>query len=86
MFFLGRATDPDDAGNDRLFVENDAAQVIKILDSGAPVKFFFIRLQDNATTLQPVTLKGGARAAGRVFEIAEIEAGGAVVGSAEIPT
>jgi hypothetical protein len=39
---------------------------------------------DLNASIQPVTVKGGARAPGTGREVVEIEAGGGVVGSAEV--
>lgn len=92
--FLGRAEtpdipDPNDPNNtipgpDRVFLESDADNVVRSLESGDPTKYFFIRIDTPATALQVVTLKGGPRAPGRELDIAEIVAGGDVVGSAEV--
>jgi len=80
--FLGRAKDDDN--NDRVFLENDAELVVQSLESGDLTEYFFIRIQANAVTLQPVSLKAGPRAPGSSFDIAEIQANGVVVGSAEV--
>ncbi len=86
--FLGRAETPDlpdgTPGPDRVFLEGDADRVVRSLEAGDPTEYFFIRIDTPATALQPVTLKPGPRAAGRELDIAEIVAGGDVVGSAEV--
>ncbi len=86
--FLGRAETPDlpdgTRGPDRVFLEGDADNVVRSLESGDPTEYFFIRIDTPATTLQVVTLKPGPRAPGRELDIAEIVAGGDTVGSAEV--
>lgn len=86
--FLGRAKTPDlpdgTPGPDRVFLEGDADNVVRSLEAGIETEYFFIRTDQPATTLQPVTLKPGPRAPGRDLDVAEIIAGGVVVGSAEV--
>lgn len=92
--FLGRAKTPDieDPNNpgqtipgpDRIFLEGDADRVVRSLASRDQTKYFLIDISRPSTALQPVTLKSGPRAPGRDLDIAEIIAGGATVGSAEV--
>ena len=88
--FLARAKVPDNPKenafnrDDHVFIESSIESIVRALEAGTTVKYFFIRLQANSTTLQPITLKSGARAAGQNTEIAEIEAGGVTVGSTRI--
>lgn len=80
--FLGLTQ--DDGGIDRVFLEADEKNVVESLESGNSTEYFFIRIQGNAVTLQPVTLVPGPRASGRSFEVAEIQANGVTIGSAEV--
>lgn len=86
--FLGRAKTPDIApgvpGPDRLFLEDDAERVAASLASGGRTEYFFIPLDGAVTTLHPVTLKAGARAAGPDTEFVEIVARGNVVGTTRV--
>jgi len=94
LVFIGRAKtddipDPNDPtktipGPDRIFLEHDSDAVTRSLEAGDAIKYFLIRKDQPATALQPVTLKPGPRAPGRELEIAEIVAGGVVVGEAEV--
>lgn len=81
--FLGVRKDDD--GNAQVFLENDSKAVALSLASGNPTDYFLIRIVGQAVTLQPVTLKPGPRADGQAMEIAEIQAAGNIVGSAEVP-
>ena len=81
--FLGRAK-INGSSPDRLFLESNADEVARSIAAGDEVTYFLIRLQDNATTLQPVTLKSGTRRQGPNTEFAEILAGGNVVGESRV--
>ncbi len=71
----------------QVYVEESAKQVAINLDLPVPnmdayhISFNGLSL---IATIKPVTVKSGARAAGTGREIVEIEAGGGVVGSAEV--
>lgn len=80
--FLGVAK--DDGGNDRIFLENNSDAIAFNLASGVDIDYFLIDIVVNVVTLKRCTLKAGPRADGRDLEIAEILAGGNVVGSAEV--
>ena len=92
--FLGRVKTPDIpdpenpgetiAGPDRVFLEGDADLVVRSLNADIDTEYFFIRLTPSNVALQPVKLKSGPRAAGRLLDIAIIEANGVVVGNAEV--
>jgi hypothetical protein len=69
------------------YVEDAATQVAINLELPVPNMDAY-RLSFNGpdlnASIQPVTIKGGARAPGTGREIVEIEAGGNTVGSAEV--
>ena len=86
--FLGRAkTDnlPDGSpGPDRVFLEDSSSIVAADIIAGKEIEYFHIALTRGATTLNPVTLKGGARRAVAAHEVAEIIADGKIVGETEV--
>lgn len=81
--FLGVRKDDDD--NPTIFLENNSEAIAFSLGIGNPVNYFLINIVNNAVTLKPITIKGGPRAAGKVMEIVDIQAGNDIVGSAEVP-
>ena len=72
----------------KYFLEDAPAQVAINLEGPQAAMFDYYEVQSNGAQLQtiihPVTVKGGPRAAGKVFEIVEIVANGQGVGSAEV--
>jgi hypothetical protein len=71
---------------DNTYIESSAEQVAKNLEAGLPIDYYNISYngaQLNAA-LQPVSVKGGARASAPGREIVEIEAGGQDIGSAVV--
>ncbi len=69
------------------YVEESAKQVAINLELPVPnMDAYFLSFSgpDLNASIQPVTVKSGARAPGTGKEIVEIEAGGGVVGSAEV--
>jgi hypothetical protein len=70
----------------KVYIEDSGAQVAKNLEAGLPIDYYnisFNGVQLNAS-LQPVSVKGGARASAPDREVVEIEAGGEDVGSAVV--
>jgi hypothetical protein len=69
------------------YIEDAATQVAINLELPVPnMDAYHLSFNgpDLNASLQPVTVKGGARAPGTGREIVEIEAGGSTVGSAEV--
>ena len=72
---------------DQVYVEDSPAQVARNLELPVPnMDAYHLSFSgpDLNASIQPVTIKGGARAPGTGREVVEIEAGGGVVGSAEV--
>ena len=71
-----------------IYIEDDAATVATNLErmtDGETLSLEYWNIKDGPNiSLQPVTLKSGARASAVAKEVAEIEAGGEVVGAAEV--
>ena len=82
--FLGRTKNDGSPGPDRVFLEDDEENVVRSLEEGDPIEYFFIRISTPATTLQVVTLNPAPRNPGGNTEIAEIIAGGSIVGQARV--
>lgn len=71
----------------QVYVEDSAKQVALNLELPVPnMDAYYLSFSgpDLNASIQPVTVKGGARAPGTGREVVEIEAGGGVVGSAEV--
>ncbi len=71
----------------QVYIEDSAKQVALNLELPVPnMDAYHISFSgpDLNASIQPVTVKGGARAPGTGREVVEIEAGGGVVGSAEV--
>lgn len=69
------------------YIEDSATQVAINLELPVPnMKMYLIKFSGPGlqASLKPVTVKGGARAAGPSREVVEIEADGGVVGSAVV--
>ncbi len=69
-----------------VFVETDPTTIARNMAGGLTIDYYQINLNPGTllASIRPVRLKGGPRAVGRGREIAEIESGGSVVGSAEV--
>lgn len=72
----------------KIFVTDDAAEVTRNLErmaDGDALNLEYWKVKDGVNvSLNPVSIKGGPRASAPAREIAEIEAGGEDVGSAEV--
>lgn len=71
----------------QVYIEDSSEQVTRNLELPVPnMDAYHLSFNgpDLNASIQPVTVKGGARAPGTGREIVEIEAGGGVVGSAEV--
>ncbi len=69
-----------------VYVEDDPTMVAKNLAEDRGIEYYHIHLNPGTllASIRSVNLKGGPRAAGRGREIAEVEVGGVVIGSAEV--
>ena len=71
-------------GDSSVHLEDDPNEVFQHLDAGKGIDYYYINLDGASPVLEAVTIKTGTRTDAPDREVAEIEAGGSVVGSTEV--